>query len=509
MLQSRFKTCFSLLCHVLFKCEKSTLSYKRTYTTTKAGILVIGDEILKGLRDVNTPYLIKELNLMNVSVIRVAILPDDIDAISAEVKELSSKCSFVITSGGIGPTHDDVTYEAVAKACNEDLVLNNDILQLVTRYFGPESRNNPGILKYCKVPGSAVVNFVDIDYNNKSIKYPIVSVQNIYTFPGVPVLLQKSFEALKTKFIINSIKTFSKYIYTDADEFSITATLNEAVEKFKGFVKFGSYPTFNNNYYKVKLVLESQSENNIEKAYNFLHKHLPKDCIVNYKTENIFITKQQVHSYCKVFPFMASAITVIEEAINKYSLSELCLCFNGGKDCTALLHLFYSCVGYLKQEEWKQVKFLYVRTGEPFNEVEAFIQSCAEFYNFDLTTIDGSLKESISVFLEKNPNVKAMLMGTRRCDPGAADLLYFCSTDSDWPSVIRVLPLLDWTYSDVWHYLRELQIPYCILYDRGFTSLGDKSKTVQNQSLLHDERLQSYKPAYMLKNPESERKSRL
>ena len=79
-------------------------------------------------------------------------------------------------------------------------------------------------------------------------------------------------------------------------------------------------------------------------------------------------------------------------------------------------------------------------------------------------------------------------------------------TDEDWPRLFRVCPLLDWRYSDIWRLIRSLSIPYCVLYDRGYTSLGDASKTRPNPALLVGEG--RYRPAYELKDEHLERSSR-
>lgn len=490
----------------------SCLGSVRNYFSSDitAGVIIIGDEILKGVPDVNTPFLIKQLRNINVSVRKVAIVPDDVDAIAEEVSELSSKCSFVLTSGGIGPTHDDVTYEAVAKACNDILHLNEELFSLLVDYFGSKARENPGIVKYSHVPTAGIVNYIDINHNNKLLKYPVISVKNIYILPGVPSLLQKSFDLIKSKYASCNREKFTKDIYIYLDEFTVTAIFNEAVRHFKGYVKFGSYPTFTDNYYKIKLTIESPFEEWIKKAHEYLILQLPVGSIVNLKKDVLLFASEDVYLLCKSSMRVSSAVLAIEAAFQKYSLSELCICFNGGKDCTILLHLLYACVQRLKPHEWNRIHVLYVRNGETFDEVESFIQSTAQLYKFTLTILKGDLKETISDFLKQQPDIKAMLMGTRSCDPGASNLGPFSKTDSDWPHIVRIMPILSWSYSDIWHFIRELQIPYCILYDQGYTSLGLKSQTKQNPLLQLDNSkgFLSYKPAYMLSDHKSERHSR-
>lgn len=99
-------------------------------------------------------------------------------------------------------------------------------------------------------------------------------------------------------------------------------------------------------------------------------------------------------------------------------------------------------------------------------------------------------------------------MGSRQSDPNGRFMLSERElTDSDWPQLYRVCPLLRWHYEDIWKVLRSLCIPYCSLYDRGYTSLGDKTKTLPNEALKQEDG--SYLPAYRLKEEFLERNGRL
>jgi len=100
--------------------------------TPTAAIVIIGDEILKGqIQDANTFHLTKELHTCGVKVKKVVVIPDIIDEIAQEVLVLSRKFTYVFTCGGVGPTHDDVTFEAIAKAFNENLIISPEIRQVL------------------------------------------------------------------------------------------------------------------------------------------------------------------------------------------------------------------------------------------------------------------------------------------------------------------------------------------------------------------------------------------
>ncbi|XP_054720310.1 FAD synthase-like [Uloborus diversus] len=476
-----------------------------------AGVAIIGNEILKGItEDINTAFLIKNLNSAGIKVKKVVILPDELNVISKEILELSSSCSVVLTSGGIGPTHDDVTYEAVAKACDENLCLNKELSNLYSNYFGTGSDQNPAIVKFASIPSSAVLNFGEFKLNDKSVKYPLISVRNIYMLPGVPMLLQKSFEIFKSSFVLRNKPCFVRSIYLTVDEFSVTPLLNKVVNEFKDKVQFGSYPIFNDNYHKVKFVLEGSEEHSVKAAEEYIRNNLPNGSIIDRKENALLSAKEDVYAYARRSSAVASAISFIEETLEAYKLSEICFCFNGGKDCTALLHLLYACVQKQGSEKWHQMQTLYVKSGDTFNEVDKFVRNTINLYSLNVTIIEGDLKEATIEFLKKNPQLKIFCIGTRRCDPGAEALDRLCPTDSGWPAVMRMLPLLDWSYKDIWTFLRDLQIPYCSLYDRGYTSLGDRSRTMPNPALVNKDKNGRvlYKPAYMLENESSERNNR-
>lgn len=125
-----------------------------------------------------------------------------------------------------------------------------------------------------------------------------------------------------------------------------------------------------------------------------------------------------------------------------------------------------------------------------------------------MTTFSGiEIKEAFARFLGENPKIRAVMVGVRRQDPHCAQLHSFDPTDNGWPAFVRVHPILEWHYPDVWRYLRGNSVPYCVLYDRGYTSLGDRSRTLPNPALrIENDR---YRPAYLLEDEEEERAGRL
>lgn len=201
------------------------------------------------------------------------------------------------------------------------------------------------------------------------------------------------------------------------------------------------------------------------------------------------------------------AWAIIQEVLREYSLDELCLSFNGGKDCTVLLYLFYAAVFQHCSRDTK-INTLYIKYNAPFPEAEEFIQETTQRCNLNLITMEGNIKAALQELKTTHPKIKAILLGTRRHDPFTERLRTFTCTDPGWPEYMRVNPILDWHHCDVWSVLRHFDIPYCSLYDQGYTSLGSTHNTQPNPALRIDGGEVTYKPAYLLEDDQLERAGR-
>jgi len=236
----------------------------------KAGIIIIGDEILSGkIQDHNSNFMVKELRRHGVDVRRISVVPDDIQEIASEVKKYSGRFDYVFTSGGIGPTHDDVTIAGVAKAFNVKLILNDSIKKFLHKRYG--RKLTPEQLKMAEVPEGAEL------IKDATISFPLLIFRNIYILPGIPTFLEKKFLVIER--IFHEQPILLKKVFIKEYEPEIAPYLNVVVKSHKG-VKIGSYPVLGNNDYYVMVTLESLDEENLDSALNDLLQKIPKKKVI-------------------------------------------------------------------------------------------------------------------------------------------------------------------------------------------------------------------------------------
>ncbi|KAL0487831.1 FAD synthase [Acrasis kona] len=236
--------------------------------------------------------------------------------------------------------------------------------------------------------------------------------------------------------------------------------------------------------------------------------------------------KNVCESDIPIFDKVKLSVDIITQAFDKYGY--LALGYNGGKDSIVLVNLvIMSLIHQAKrnragehsqctphdveiafQQLREKVLCFHFLSSDSFVEMDEFIQSSSKLYNVQVMLVDGTkgYKCALEEIVRQYPQFKGVLMGTRRIDPHGENMRYFEPTTKGWPDMMRVSPVLEWDYCDIWHLLRGLSIPYCSLYDSGYTSLGCTKDTLPNPLLKKDNG--EYTPAYTLLDGSMERAGR-
>jgi molybdenum cofactor synthesis domain-containing protein len=214
----------------------------------RAGIVIIGNEILSGkFADENARFLIGELRALGVELGRIAIIPDDIDDIAETVPRHAARFDVVFTSGGVGPTHDDVTVAGIARGFGTRVVRLPELEELLRAYY--KERLTDSHLRLADVPEGT-----ELVYGEDPV-WPAVCYRNVYILPGVPALFRRKFLAIRERFRSRPFHTVRVYVM--ADEATIAPDLDRVVAAHPA-VAFGSYPRFDETDYRVLVTVESQ-----------------------------------------------------------------------------------------------------------------------------------------------------------------------------------------------------------------------------------------------------------
>ena len=231
-----------------------------------SGIIIIGNEILSGKTlEKNSNFICKNLRNIGILCKEIVVIPDDKKQIIQKVNEFRKKYDYVFTTGGIGPTHDDITAESISEAFKDDLVVNQEAKQRLQSHYSDEDFTKPR-LKMAFLPSKAKL----ID-NPVSIA-PGFSVENVYVFPGVPKIMEVMFvEFLKTMKVEEKI--YKKNITTHLSEGLIGEYLESVQNKFKD-LEIGSYPYFKNNSFGVSLLISGDKKNRVDSASKLIFDYL-------------------------------------------------------------------------------------------------------------------------------------------------------------------------------------------------------------------------------------------
>ena len=224
-------------------------------TKVNAAILIIGNEILSGrTQDTNTSTLANWLNSIGVKVNEVRVIPDNELKIVETLKELKKENNYVFTTGGIGPTHDDITAESVSKAFGLKYEIHKEAYKILEAYYNP-GEFNEGRQKMVWMPENAELIL------NPTSGAPGFSVENVFCLPGVPSILKSMLGGLKNR-IVGGEPILSNTISLRTVESEIANSLTKVQDQNKD-VEIGSYPFFHAGKLGVSIVLRSENQSKI------------------------------------------------------------------------------------------------------------------------------------------------------------------------------------------------------------------------------------------------------
>ncbi len=227
---------------------------KKKNKKVNAAILIIGNEILSGrTQDKNIAFISNWLNSnCGITVGEVRIIPDVEKIIINNIQILSKKFNYVFTTGGIGPTHDDITAQSISKAFKLKYKYHKEAYKILEDYYG-KKKFNDGRKKMAMMPDGSKLIY------NPSSAAPGFMIKNVLSFPGVPSILNSMIENCK-KFLIKGLKVHSSTINLFTVESKISKKLGLIQKKYKRFVDIGSYPFFRLGKIGVSIVSRSTSK---------------------------------------------------------------------------------------------------------------------------------------------------------------------------------------------------------------------------------------------------------
>jgi len=242
-----------------------------------ASILIIGNEILSGrTQDLNILFITNWLNdKCGISVSEVRVIPDIEKTIIKTVLELSKKFTYVFTTGGIGPTHDDITAKSISKAFKKKYEYHKDAYEILEKYYG-KIKFNDGRKKMAKMPKNAILIL------NPSSAAPGFITKNVFSLPGVPSILQSMLGNVK-KFLIKGSITISRSVNLYTVESNISKDLGKIQKKFSKSIDIGSYPFFRLGKIGVSIVLRSTNKKKLMLCISDIKKMIKKKKIKIFK----------------------------------------------------------------------------------------------------------------------------------------------------------------------------------------------------------------------------------
>lgn len=234
------------------------------------GVVIVGNEVLSGrVEEQNARFLCTALRRAGATLGRITVVPDDIDQIAEDVRQMTARFEFVLTTGGIGSTHDDVTLPGIARAFDLPLVSEPHLEGLLRAHF--RERFDAAVARMARVPSGAEL------IGREAPIYPLVRVRNVFALPGVPRFLREKFELAKP--FLQGCPVALRQVFLRVPEDRIAALL-ERFDADHPDVSVGSYPKFEDEDHDVEVSLEAADAKVADAALLDLEARIPADWIV-------------------------------------------------------------------------------------------------------------------------------------------------------------------------------------------------------------------------------------
>jgi molybdenum cofactor synthesis domain-containing protein len=238
--------------------------------TETAALVLVGNELLSGkVQERNLEPLAATLRALGIRLERVLMIADDRPVIAEEVRAASARYDVVFTSGGVGPTHDDLTLEGVADGFGVELERHPHLVALLQALYG--ERCSDEHLMMARVPAGAEL------LSNAEIKWPVVVMRNVWVLPGVPELFRMKL-AIVRDHLRGPAPIVSRAIFTLLEETELKPLLDRVVALHQT-VEVGSYPKWFDPTYKTKLTFDGRSGDEVDAAHAALLALLPAAAI--------------------------------------------------------------------------------------------------------------------------------------------------------------------------------------------------------------------------------------
>ena len=231
-----------------------------------AAALIIGNEILGGkIQETNVYALARLLRGLGVELARVLVVPDDVSTIAEELLALSERFDHIFTSGGVGPTHDDVTMAAIARAFGVNVVREPRLEKFLRNHYGQTITENHLLL--ANVPEGAEQLYID------GSRWPLTVFRNVWILLGVPEVFQMKLDII-AEHLKGDVPFVSRAVFTKLDEARLKPILDSTVAEHPN-VDIGSYPRWQDPTYETKVTFDGKDRDAVERAFEDFQRKLP------------------------------------------------------------------------------------------------------------------------------------------------------------------------------------------------------------------------------------------